>query len=150
MFFSAFKTMETGACFNKENYLHAIFGIIYLLTSLIASTGNVFLLYIVNRDPLKLFNKPTNVLNIFSALNHFFSGLLVLPIIGINSILTSQGIASEVAKLFENVLVSFVASNESVLFVILSLNATLLLCFRCQIDTTSQSLERNEFVQHRQ
>lgn len=111
--------METSACFNKENYLHALFGIIYLLTSVIASTGNGFMFYIVNRDPLKLFNKPTNVLNIFSALNHFFSGLLVLPLIGVNSILTSQGIASEVAKLFQNVLVSFVASNESVLLVVL-------------------------------
>lgn len=111
--------METSACYNKENYLQATFGIIYLLTSLIASTGNGFMFYIVNRDPLKLFSKPTNVLNIFSALNHFFSGFLVLPLIGINSILTSQGIASEVAELFENVLVSFVASNESVLLVIL-------------------------------
>ena len=121
IFFEAFNTMETNACFNKEHHLHAIFGIIYLLTSLIASTGNGFLLYIVNRDPLKLFNKPTNVLNIFAALNHFFSGLIVLPLIGINSILTSQGIANEVAKLFENVLVSFVANNESMLLVILFL-----------------------------
>ena len=79
------------------------------------------MLYIVNRDPLNLFNKPTNVLNIFCALNHFFSGLIILPLIGINSILTSQGIANDVAKLFENVLVSFVASNESVLFAILFL-----------------------------
>lgn len=121
IFFRAFNTMETGACFNKEHHLHATFGIIYLLTSLIASTGNGFLLYIVKRDPLKLFNKPTNVVNIFSALNHFFSGLIVLPLIGINSILTSQGIPNEVAKLFENVLVSFVATNESVLLVILFL-----------------------------
>lgn len=111
--------METSACFNKEHHLRAIFGIIYLLTSLVASIGNGVLLYIVNRDPLKLFNKPTNVLNIFAALNHFSSGLVVLPLIGINSIFTSQGIASEVAKLFENVLVSFVASNESVLLLIL-------------------------------
>lgn len=111
--------METSACFNKEHHLLAIFGIIYLLTSLVASIVNGILLYIVNRDPLKLFNKPTNVLNIFAALNHFSSGLVVLPLIGINSILTSQGIASEVAKLFENVLVSFVASNESVLLLIL-------------------------------
>lgn len=111
--------METRACFNKEHHLHVIFGMIYLFTSLIASTGNGFMLYIVNRDPLKLFNKPTNVLNIFSALNHFFSGLILLPLIGINSILASQGIANDVAKLFENVLVSFVASNESVLLAIL-------------------------------
>ena len=113
--------METSACFNKEHHVYTIFGIIYLLTSLTASVGNGFMLYIVYRDPLKLFNKPTNVLNIFSALNHFFSGLIVLPLIGINSILTSQGIDNEVAKLVENVLVSFVASNESVLLVILFL-----------------------------
>jgi len=113
--------METSACFIKEHHLHATFGIIYFLTSLIASAGNGFLLYIVNRDPLKLFNKPTNVLNIFAALNHFFSGLIVLPLIGINSLLTSQGIANEVAKLFENALVSFVASNESILLIILFL-----------------------------
>lgn len=110
--------MGTDACFNKD-HLHAIFGIIYLLTSLIASIGNGFMLYIVKRDPLKAFNKPTNVLNISIAINHFLSGLIVLPFIGISDILKSQGILHEVAKLFEDVLVYFAASNASMLLLLL-------------------------------
>lgn len=113
--------METGVCFKKEHYLHAIFGTIYLLTSLIASTGNGFLLYIVKRDPLNLFNKPTNAVNVSIAINHLLGGLIVIPLIGVNSILKSQGTFSEVANLFQDVLVDFIVSNASALLLILFL-----------------------------
>lgn len=121
IFFSALTAMATGACFNKEYYLHVIFGIIYLLTSLISSVGNGFMLYIVKRDPLKLFNKPTNAVNISIAINHLLAGLIVLPLIGINSILKSQGMSNDVAKLFQDVLVNYVVSNGSALLLILFL-----------------------------
>lgn len=84
-----------------------------------ASVGNGLMLYIAKRDPLKLFNKPTNILNVSIGLNHLFAGLIVLPILGVNSILRSQGILNEVAKLFQDVMVHFVVCNASLLLVVL-------------------------------
>ncbi|KAL9950562.1 hypothetical protein ACROYT_G043077, partial [Oculina patagonica] len=120
-FFSTFTAMAKGNCFNKEYYIHVIFEIVYLLTALIASVGNGFMLYVVKRDPLKLFNKPTNVVNISIAINHLLAGLIVLPLIGVNSILRSQGLTNEVTKLFQDVLINYVVSNGSALLLILFL-----------------------------
>ena len=113
--------METKVCLIKEANLHLIFGIVYFLASLTASIGNGFMLYIARRDPLKLFNKPTNVLNVSIGLNHLIASLFVLPILGTNSVLQSQEIVNEVAELFQDVMVHFVVTNASVLLLVLFL-----------------------------
>ena len=113
--------METKVCFIKEANLHLIFGIVYFLASLTASIGNGFMLYIARRDPLKLFNKPTNVLNVSIGLNHLIASLFVLPILGTNSVLQSQEIVNGVAELFQDVMVHFVVTNASVLLLVLFL-----------------------------
>ena len=111
--------MATDVCFDKEHYLYVIFGVIYLFTSLIAIVGNGFLLYIVKRDPLKVLNKPTNVVNISMAINHLLTAIIVLPLIGVNSILKSRGMFNEVAKMFQDVSVNYVVSTGSILALIL-------------------------------
>ncbi|CAH3116507.1 unnamed protein product [Pocillopora meandrina] len=113
--------METNVCFINEDNLHLIFGIVYFLASLTASIGNGFMLYIARRDPLKLFNKPTNVLNVSIGLNHLIASLFVLPILGTNSVLQSQEIVNGVAELFQDVMVHFVVTNASVLLLVLFL-----------------------------
>ncbi|RMX58738.1 hypothetical protein pdam_00010815 [Pocillopora damicornis] len=113
--------METKVCFIKEANLHLIFGIVYFLASLTASIGNGFMLYIARRDPLKLFNKPTNVLNVSIGLNHLIASLFVLPILGTNSVLQSQEIVNGVAELFQDVMVHFVVTNASVFLLVLFL-----------------------------
>ena len=110
--------MATESCANKDN-LHLIFGIIYLVLSPIALVGNGFILYIAKRDPLRQFNKPTNIFNNAIEIAHFLTALIVLPYIGINSILKSQHLlqeSSDEANLFQDVLVGFVVSNGCVLY----------------------------------
>ncbi|XP_022782162.1 uncharacterized protein LOC111323130 [Stylophora pistillata] len=111
--------METNICFNREVNLHLIFGMLYFLASLTASIGNGFMLYIARRDPLKLFNKPTNVLNVSIGLNHLFAGIFVLPLLGINSVLRSQELVNEVAEQFQDVLIHFVVTTSSLLLLVL-------------------------------
>ena len=109
--------MAAGSCSDKD-HLHLVFGIMYLLFSLIASIGNCLLLYIVKRDPLRLFNKATNVFNIFLTINSLFSAVVVLPFLGIKSILQGQCIFQEppyVAKMFKDVIVSVFVSNATLL-----------------------------------
>ena len=109
--------MAPWSCSDRD-HLHLTFGTTYLLFSLIASIGNSLLLYIVNRDPLRLFDKATNVFNISFTMNSLFAALVVLPFLGINSILKGQRIFQEppyVAKMFEDVIVSVFVSNATLL-----------------------------------
>lgn len=110
--------MATRGCSNTDHF-HLIFGAIYLFFSFIASIGNGFILYIVKRDPLRLFNKPTNAFNIAIAYNYLFSAFIVLPFIGLKSILKSLHLFQElpdVVKLLEDFLVCFATSNLCLLF----------------------------------
>jgi len=118
--------MAAWSCSDRD-HLHLIFGIMYLLFSLIASIGNCLLLHIVKRDPLRLFNKATNVFNIFFTINSLFSAVVVLPFHGMNSILQGQRIFQEpphVAKMFEHVIVSVFVSNATLLTLALCLERT--------------------------
>lgn len=70
---------------NKD--VHTTFGIIFLFIGVVASMGNTVILYVVKRDPLKCFNKPTNVFNIALTVAHLFVGMVVSPFTGVLSIL---------------------------------------------------------------
>lgn len=109
--------MATEGCSIKDQ-LDVTFGSIYLFLSLVGLIEHGFLLYLVKRDPLRQFNKPTNVINIATGLNYLFSSIIWLPFIGITSILKSQHIIEEpsyVITLFEDFFVSFFASNGTML-----------------------------------
>ena len=85
----------------------------YFFVSIVASIEQIFLLYIVIRDPLRLLNKPATLLNITVATIHLFAALVVLPYIGVISILRSQDIVREpsnLTKLFEDFMVCFFVS----------------------------------------
>lgn len=74
---------------NTED-VHITFGIIFLVIGLVASAGNSLILYVVKRDPLKCFNRPTNVFNIALTVAHLFAGMVVLPFNGILNVLRGQ------------------------------------------------------------
>ena len=95
---------------NPNAGILTISGVIFLIIAVIASLGNSFILYVVKRDPLKCFNKPTNVFNISLTMAHLFAGVIVLPFVGVLNILRGQFpktlIPSGVIKL-EAMLVNF-------------------------------------------
>lgn len=75
---------------NTNKDIHVAFGIIFLVIGLVASAGNSLILYVVKRDPLKCFNKPTNVFNIALTVAHLFAGMVVLPFNGVLNVLRGQ------------------------------------------------------------
>lgn len=75
---------------NTIRDVRTTFGIIFLVFGLVASVGNTFILYVVKRDPLKCFNKPTNVFNIALTVAHLFAGMVVLPFHGVLNVLRGQ------------------------------------------------------------
>lgn len=75
---------------NHNREIYTIPGIFFLITAVIASLGNGYILYVVKRDPLKCFKKPTNVFNIALTMAHFFAGIVVLPYIGVLNILRGE------------------------------------------------------------
>ena len=109
--------MATEGCSSKDQ-LDVTFGSIYLFLSLVGLIEHGFLLYLVKRDPLRQFNKPTNIFNIATGLNYLFSVIIGLPYVGIISIMKSQHIIGEpshVTTLFEDFFVSFFASSGTML-----------------------------------
>lgn len=95
---------------NQNTEILVISGIIFLIIAVISSLGNSFILYIVKRDPLKCFNKPTNVFNISLTMAHLLGGVIVIPFTGVLNILRAQhpnaSLPSAVLKL-EAVLLNF-------------------------------------------
>lgn len=75
---------------NPNTDVFTISGAIFLIIAIFASLGNSFILYVVNRDPLKCFNKPTNVFNISLTMAHLFAGVIVLPFAGVLNILRGE------------------------------------------------------------
>lgn len=75
---------------NANKDVRTIFGIIFLIMALVAAVGNTFIIYVVKRDPLKCFKKPTNVFNIALTVAHLFAGVIVLPFTGVLNILRGQ------------------------------------------------------------
>ena len=86
-FFANGTTDDEGSTLTLNSTLSNTFGVIFLVLALFASMGNGYILYVVQRDPLKCFNKPTNILNISIAATHLFAGVAVLPYLGILNIL---------------------------------------------------------------
>lgn len=104
--------------------IHTTFGIIFLVIGFVASAGNTFILYVVKRDPLKCFNKPTNVFNIALTMAHLFAGMTVLPLTGVLNILrgqrsTEKSLSSAVVDL-EEFLVNFIVATATVLLFTIS------------------------------
>lgn len=104
--------------------IRTTFGIIFLVIGLVASAGNTFILYVVNRDPLKCFNKPTNVFNIALTVAHLFAGMVVLPFTGVLNILrgqrsTERSLSSAVIDL-EVFLVNFIVATATILLFTIS------------------------------
>lgn len=104
--------------------IRTTFGIIFLVIGLVASAGNTFILYVVNRDPLKCFNKPTNVFNIALTVAHLFAGMIVLPFTGVLNILRGQrsserSLSSAVIDL-EVFLVNFIVATATILLFTIS------------------------------
>lgn len=75
---------------NTNGDIRTTFGIIFLVIGLVASAGNAFILYVVKRDPLKCFNRPTNIFNIALTAAHLFAGIIVLPFNGVLNVLRGQ------------------------------------------------------------
>lgn len=123
--------MSRGKCLNKDD-LHLAFGIFYLCLSPIATVTNSFMLYVARRDPHRQFNKPTNVFNLGIARIYVFTALIVLPFIGIDSILQSQHLSPEginAAKLFQDFLVCFVISSGCVIYLVISIERSTAVVF---------------------
>lgn len=74
----------------KDGTANAV-GVILLILAVAASVGNGCLLYVVKRDPLKCFKKPTNMFAVSLTILYLASGLVVLPYLGIMAILNGQG-----------------------------------------------------------
>ena len=113
--------MTTQICLDK-NGLYFGFGVTYLFVSIVASIEQSFLLYIVMRDPLRLLNRPATLLNITVATIHLFAALIVLPYIGVFSILRSQDVvkeSSKLTKLFEDFMVCFFVSATTLLVLVI-------------------------------
>ena len=100
------------------------FGALMLFVAVVAAMGNGFILYIVKRDPLKCFNKPTNAFNISLIMVHFFGALIFIPFAGVLNILRErfsgdQSLPLAVFKL-EALLVNFGIGSASLLFFLIS------------------------------
>ena len=108
---------------NQDKEILVISGIIFLIIAVITSLGNTFILYIVKRDPLKCFNKPTNVFNISLTMAHLLAGAIVIPFIGVLNILRAQrpdaSLPSAVLKL-EAVLLNFNIGTATLLLFAIS------------------------------
>ena len=109
---------SSGNFADSNRGIRTTFGIIFLVIGLVASAGNTFILYVVKRDPLKCFNKPTNVFNIALTLAHLFAGTVVLPFTGVLNILrgqrsTEKSLSSAVIHL-EAFLVNFIIATATV------------------------------------
>lgn len=115
---------SSGNLADTTGDIRTTFGIIFLVIGLIAAAGNTFILYVVKRDPLKCFNKPTNVFNIALTMAHLFAGMVVLPFTGVLNILrgqrsTEKPLSSAVINL-EAFLVNFIIATATVLLFTIS------------------------------
>lgn len=109
---------------NQDAGIFIVCGILLLIIAVIASLGNSFILYIVKRDPLKCFNKPTNIFNMSLTMVHLFVGALASPFAGVLNILRGQSfeisISSTVSKV-EAVLVNFAVGAATLLLFAISI-----------------------------
>lgn len=107
--------MTTQICLDKDR-LNYGFAVVYFFLSIVVSIEQGFLLHVVKRDPLRLLNKPATHLNVAVATIHLFAALVVLPYIGVISVLKSQDIvkeSSKLTKLFEHFMVCFFVSTTT-------------------------------------
>ena len=108
---------------NQSTEILVISGISFLTIAVIASMGNSFILYVVKRDPLKCFNKPTNVFNISLTMAHLLGGVIVIPLTGVLNIIRAQHpdalLPSAVLKL-EAVLLNFNIGTATLLLFAIS------------------------------
>lgn len=109
------------------------FGAIMLFVAILAAIGNGFILYIVKRDPLKCFNKPTNAFNISLIMVNLFSGLIFIPFVGVMNILREHFSNDHSLPLavfqMEALLVNFGIGSASLLLFLISTERTAAVMF---------------------
>ena len=98
-------------------------GIILLFLAVLTAVTNGCMLYVVKRDPLKCFKKPTNMFAVSLTILHLSAGLVVYPYLGIVSILQGENLKNipEIVTNLGTAMSNFVISMVTLLMFALSL-----------------------------